>query len=87
MGAGVLREGVVKEFDTTKGVGLILSRDGEEVSVHHSEIEDEGLHALHPGDIVEFGIGKNRFGRRCAVRVRRIGWEESAGDEPREWTF
>ncbi len=80
------REGVVKEFDTSRGLGIIVTQDGEELSVHHTAIEDEGLRALHPGDIVEFAIGKNKFGRRCAVHVKRIGWEEGS-DEAREWTF
>jgi cold shock CspA family protein len=82
-----LREGVVRDFDEQRGTGTILSRDGEEVQVHRSAIEDEGLRSLHPGDIVEFAVGRNRFGRRGAVRVRRVGWEEEGGEQPREWTF
>jgi len=80
-------EGTVKDFDTSRGMGTILAEGGEELSVHHSAIEDEGLRALHPGDIVEFSVGRNKFGKRCAVKVRRIGWEEGSGDTPREWTF
>ena len=80
------KEGVVREFDLTRGSGVIVSRDGEELPVHHSGIEEEGLRALHPGDIVEFAVGRNKYGRRTAVSVRRIGWEEES-DEPREWTF
>lgn len=79
-------EGTVKEFDESRGLGTILADNGEELSVHVSAIEDEGLRALHPGDIVEFSTGRNKFGRRCAVRVRRIGWEEG-GDDAREWSF
>jgi len=82
-----MAEGVVREFDERRGLGMIVSREGEELSVHHSAIEEEGLRALHPGDIVEYAIGRNKFGRRCAVQVRRIGWEEEGGDSPREWTF
>jgi len=80
-------EGTVKDFDETRGTGTILAENGEELSVHRSAIEDEGLRALHPGDIVEFSTGRNKFGHRCAVHVRRIGWEEGAGDTPREWSF
>jgi len=87
MGAGAPREGVVKEFDAERGTGVILAREGEELPVHRSAIADEGLRALHVGDIVEFTIGRNRFGRRCALQVRRVGWEEGESDEPREWTF
>jgi CspA family cold shock protein len=80
------KEGVVREFDLSRGSGMIFTRDGEELPVHHTGIAEEGLRALHPGDIVEFEIGRNKFGRRTAVAVRRIGWEEEA-DEAREWTF
>jgi CspA family cold shock protein len=79
-------EGVVKEFDSQRGHGTIVGENGDELAVHHSAIEDEGLRALHPGDLVEYTVGRNKFGRRCAVSVRRIGWEESS-DTPREWTF
>jgi CspA family cold shock protein len=87
MGESAEKEGVVKEFDAQRGLGVILTRDGEELSVHHSAIEDEGLRTLHPGDIVSFAVGRNKFGRRCAVQVRRIGWEDAESDEPREWSF
>ena len=87
MGESAEKEGVVKEFDAQRGLGIILGQDGEELSVHHTAIADEGLRALHPGDIVSFSIGRNRFGRRCAVQVRRIGWDEGGSDEPREWSF
>ncbi len=80
-------EGVVLHFDPRKGLGVVRAEDGEELSVHHSAIEDEGLRVLHPGDIVEFTLGRNKFGKRCAVKVKRVGWEEGSGDEPREWTF
>jgi CspA family cold shock protein len=86
MASAERKEGVVREFDLSRGAGIILGRDGEELPVHHTGIDEEGLRALHPGDIVEFAVGRNRFGRRTAVSVRRIGWEEEA-DEAREWTF
>ena len=80
------KEGVVREWDTTRGHGVIVTRDGEELPVHHTGIDEDGLRALHPGDIVEFAVGRNKFGRRSAVAVKRIGWEEES-DEAREWTF
>jgi cold shock CspA family protein len=80
-------EGTVKEFDERRGTGTILAENGEELTVHRSAIEDDGLRALHSGDIVEFTTGRNKFGRRCALQVRRIGWEENGGDSPREWSF
>jgi cold shock CspA family protein len=87
MGTETVREGVVRDFDPVRGMGIVVTQEGEELPVHRTAIADEGLRALHAGDIVEFSLGRNRFGRRCAVNVRRIGWEEGGSDEPREWTF
>lgn len=81
-------EGVVKQFDAQKGTGIIETEAQEELPVHRSAIADEGLKSLHPGDLVSFKVGRNRFGRRAALEVNRIGWEEEEdGDTPREWTF
>lgn len=82
------QEGIVKQFDTVKGTGIIEAESGEELPVHRSAIEDDSGGNLYPGDLVEYKLGKNRFGRRAALDVRRIGWEEQDEDgEPREWNF
>lgn len=82
-------QGVVKNFETTKGTGEIEMESGETISVHRTAIDESSGGVLHLGDIVEFKVGRNRFGNRAALEVRRIGWEEEeeTGDEPREWTF
>lgn len=82
-------EGKVISFDEGKGVGVILAENGEELAVHRSAVEDSGQGNLFAGDVVEFKVGRNRWGRRSAQNVQRIGWEED--DDPdgegREWTF
>ena len=82
-------EGTVVEFDSEKGYGNIQTEEGDLLAVHRSAIADEGLMALHPGDVVEFRVGRNKFGRRAALEVRRIGWEDEENEDgsPREWTF
>ncbi|MDH5753372.1 MAG: cold shock domain-containing protein [Deltaproteobacteria bacterium] len=83
-------QGIVQSFDQEKGHGIILTDDQEELPVHRSALAEESVSSLYPGDVVEFRVGKNRYGRRSALEVRRIGWDESHGDEddePKEWTF
>ena len=85
-----MMEGVVRRFDAHKGHGFIETRDSrEEITVHRKDFNDEGLSALHPGDVVAFKLGRNKFGRRAALRVQVIGWEaeEDPDAAPREWTF
>ena len=83
-----MTQGVVKEFDVGKGSGTVESDDGEMLPVHRSALVEDQGNQLFPGDIVEFSVGRNKFGRRAAVNVKRIGWEEDGGgDEPREWNF
>lgn len=84
-----MAQGTVKTFDLEKGSGLIEAEDGEELRVHRSALVDEAQQGLYPGDIVSFRVGRDRFGRRAALEVRRIGWEEQEEDDdtPREWSF
>lgn len=82
-------QGVVRRFDADKGVGEIEAENGAVFAVHRSALRDEALSGIFAGDIVEFRVGRNRFGRPAALEVRRIGWEdeEDEGGAPREWTF
>ena len=80
--------GIVREFDPERGTGVIEEDDGREIRVHRSGLEGGTRQGLHPGDIVEFQVGRSRKGGTTAVQVVRIGWEEEEeSDEPREWTF
>ena len=46
--------GTVKWFNDSKGYGFIAREDGNEVFVHHVEIEGAGFRTLHEGETVEF---------------------------------
>ena len=82
-------EGKVLNYDAERGLGTIESETGEELPVHVSALIDQAATGLHAGDAVSFKVGRNKFGRRAALQVQRIGWEE--GDDPdgppREWSF
>ena len=80
-------QGTVRDFDPARGHGEVETEDGRVYAVHRNDLRDEALQGVYPGDIVEFVIGRNRFGRPAAQEVRRVGWEEGGDDGPGEWTF
>ncbi len=47
-------KGTVKWFDSTKGFGFIVSEEGEDLFVHHSDILQEGFKNLEDGQEVTF---------------------------------
>ena len=48
--------GVVKWFSNRKGYGFIEQEEGDDIFVHHSEINMEGFRTLSEGDRVSFEI-------------------------------
>ncbi len=48
--------GTVKWFSNQKGYGFITPEEGNDVFVHHSEIQGEGYKSLEEGQKVEFEI-------------------------------
>ncbi len=48
--------GTVKWFSNQKGYGFITPEEGNDVFVHHSEIQSEGYKSLEEGQKVEFEI-------------------------------
>ncbi|MDP7384794.1 MAG: cold shock domain-containing protein, partial [Nitrospinota bacterium] len=46
--------GTVKWFSDAKGYGFISRSDGDDVFVHHTEIQGEGFKTLEEGDNVTF---------------------------------
>ena len=62
--------GTVKWFDGKKGFGFIVPDDGgNELFVHHSDIEMEGFKDLNDGQAVEFEVGQGQKGP-CAQVVK-----------------
>lgn len=59
-------QGKVKWFDQQKGYGFIQQESGDDIFVHHSEVEGG---VLKEGQAVEFEVGEGRKGP-CAVKVR-----------------
>jgi CspA family cold shock protein len=63
--------GTVKWFNAGKGYGFISREAGEDVFVHHSEIEEEGFRSLDEGQQVEFNVEQGPKGLR-ATHVRSM---------------
>ncbi|NIM20688.1 MAG: cold shock domain-containing protein [Candidatus Latescibacteria bacterium] len=63
--------GRVKWFDENKGFGIIKEDSGREVSVHYSDIEEDGYRSLSEGERVEFELAKS-FGSLRAAKVKRL---------------
>lgn len=62
--------GVVKWFSNAKGYGFIQPEIGDDVFVHHADIEMEGYRTLSEGEPVTFELVSNGKGPR-AQSVRR----------------
>ncbi|MCB0343956.1 MAG: cold-shock protein [Bdellovibrionales bacterium] len=58
-------QGKVKWFDDQKGYGFIQQESGDDIFVHHSEVEGG---VLKEGQDVSFEVGEGRKGP-CAVKV------------------
>ena len=62
--------GKVKWLNDSKGFGFICPDDGgDDLFVHHSEIEMQGYASLQEGQAVEFEVGEGKKGP-CATAVK-----------------
>jgi CspA family cold shock protein len=71
--------GSVKWFDPEKGWGFIRLEDGNEVFVHHSDIEGSGFRSLRDGAEVELDVERADRGPR-ARKVIRLDGDASGGE-------
>ena len=65
-----MAEGTVKWFNDAKGFGFIEQESGDDVFVHHSEIQGEGFKSLTEGDRVVFDVTQGQKGPQ-ASNVRK----------------
>ncbi len=64
-------QGTVKWFDDAKGFGFLQQDGGQDVFVHHTEIQMQGFKTLAEGERVEFETTQGPKGPK-AVNVRKI---------------
>lgn len=74
--------GNVKWFSNEKGYGFIERQSGEDVFVHHSDIEGEGFKTLREGEEVEFEVISAEKGPK-ALNVVPESAEESVASTAR----
>ena len=61
-----MAEGTVKWFNDSKGFGFIEQENGEDLFVHHSNINASGFKSLNEGDKVTFDIEQGQKGPAAA---------------------
>ena len=64
-------QGTVKWFSTEKGYGFIERDDGDDVFVHHSDIQGTGFKDLDEGEKVEFDLVEGPKGPKAENVVRK----------------
>ena len=61
-----MEKGRIKWFNNKKGHGFITGDDGKDVFVHYSAIEGNGYKTLYPGQIVEYTVVDNVYGKQSS---------------------
>jgi CspA family cold shock protein len=57
--------GTVKFFNSSRGYGFVEYRGGEDLFVHHSQVEGDARYGIASGSTVEFTIGSGRKGNEA----------------------
>lgn len=65
-----MEKGTVKWFSNEKGYGFISTEAGQDVFVHHTEIQGEGYKTLDEGQPVEFEITQGPKGAQAKNVVK-----------------
>lgn len=60
------KRGTVKWFNGDKGYGFISPEEGDDLFVHHSEIQTSGYRTLEEGATVEFEITQGKKGLQAS---------------------
>ena len=66
-----MENGTVKWFNSQKGYGFITPESGDDVFVHHSEIQGDGYKSLDEGQKVEFEVQQGPKGKQ-ATKVAKL---------------
>jgi len=64
--------GIVREFDRTRGYGIIQEESGEQIFVRYSAIAGEGVRTLKSGDRVSFDVAQTSRGLNAVHVVRDL---------------
>ena len=52
----------MKFFNSSRGYGFVEHHGGEDLFVHHSQVQGDARNGIAPGSTVEFTIGSGRKG-------------------------